>query len=221
MTSNLGAAEMEALRSPRFGFSASPAALADQPIPEGQEDAAKTSRIGVEAARRKFTPEFMNRIDRMVVFKSLGHDELRRILGIELGRLQQRILSSSSGMPFVIALTEAAKDHVLCEGTDARYGARHLKRALDRTLVYPLSNLIASNQVRQGDWLTVDFDPKTSQMTFTKEAEDLPAYTMLKMAEVPASPSVALTAAMNADAPDAAVPSCGAPARRKERNLAA
>src|SRR5947207_11609671 len=97
---------------------------------EGTSD--KIARAGVDAARRKFTPEFMNRIDKVVVFKPLGEAELRKILGLELNILQQRIFNSSTTTPFVFTLSEPAKDHLLAEGTDMKYGARHLKRAIDR-----------------------------------------------------------------------------------------
>jgi ATP-dependent Clp protease ATP-binding subunit ClpA len=139
--------------------------------------------VAIEAARRKFTPEFMNRIDKVVVFRPLGQAELRRILDIELSILQQRIFDASTTSRFVFSLTEAAKGYLLREGTDMKYGARHLKRAIDRALVHPMSNLIATEQVRGGDLIKVGFDPNTNQMTFAKEAEDIPAYAMAEMIE--------------------------------------
>ena len=129
MTSNLGAAEMGNLLRPNLGFAASELqkARAEGKVDEQLTD--KISRAGVEAARRKFTPEFMNRIDKTVVFRPLGENELRKILSLELNMLQQRIFNSATGAPFVFSLTEAAKDFLLVEGTDMKYGARHLKRA--------------------------------------------------------------------------------------------
>src|SRR5690242_1938795 len=78
-------------------------------------------------------------------------------------------------------LTEEAKDYLLREGTDMRYGARHLKRAIDRSLAQPMSNLIATGQVCRGDLVKVAFNAGTSQMTFIKEAENMPALAMLQM----------------------------------------
>src|SRR2546430_2172017 len=150
----------------------------------------KIARAGVEGARHKFTQEFMNRIDRVVVFKPLGEGELRKILGLELNILQQRIFNSSTTTPFVFTLSEPAKDHLLAEGTDMKYGARHLKRAIDRALVQPMSNLIATQQVRGGDLIKVDFDAEAHSLTFAKEAEDMPAYAMVQMMEASASPPV-------------------------------
>jgi ATP-dependent Clp protease ATP-binding subunit ClpA len=125
----------------------------------------------------------MNRIDKTVVFRPLGTPELRRILDLELNMVQQRIFNSTSGAPFVFSLTEGAKDHLLEEGTDVKYGARHLKRAIERSLVHPLSNLIATEQVRGGDLIRVDFDSGENQLTFYKEAEDMPAYAMAQMVD--------------------------------------
>jgi ATP-dependent Clp protease ATP-binding subunit ClpA len=205
MTSNLGAAEMGSILRPNLGFATSEIEKrhASGEIDEGTAD--KISRAGVEAARRKFTPEFMNRIDKVVVFRPLGQPELRKILGLELNILQQRIFNSSTTTPFVFSLTDAAKDFLLREGTDMKYGARHLKRAIDRTLVHPMSNLIATQQVRGGDLIKVDFDGEINQMTFAKEAEDMPAYAMVQMMEASANmPLSPLAANAVAELPRAA-----------------
>jgi ATP-dependent Clp protease ATP-binding subunit ClpA len=150
----------------------------------------KITRVGVEAARRKFTPEFVNRIDKTVVFKPLGETELRKILTLELNIVQQRIFSSATGAPFVFSLTEPARDFLLVEGTDLKYGARHLKRAIDRLLVHALSNLIATDQVRGGDLIRVDFDPDNRRLMFYKEAEDMPTYAMVQMVDTSLAPPV-------------------------------
>jgi len=163
MTSNLGASEMSALQRPGLGFSTGEAAPA-----AGMNG--KLSRAGLEAARRRFTPEFINRIDRTVVFQPLGRAELRRILAIELKAVQRRISGSVNGAHFAFCLSDAARDYMLREGTDARYGARHLKRAIDRRLVHPLSNLMATGQVQEGERLFVDFDSAPGRLVFLKEA---------------------------------------------------
>jgi ATP-dependent Clp protease ATP-binding subunit ClpB len=202
MTSNLGASEMGSILRPNLGFAAS--AIEAQHKSGKLDDATteKVSRAGLDAARRKFTPEFMNRIDKVVVFKPLGQAELRKILGLELGILQTRIFSSSMTTPFVFSVTEEAKDFLLREGTDMKYGARHLKRAIDRALVHPMSNLIATQQVRGGDLIKVDFDADDNQLTFAKEAEDMPAYAMAQMMESSASvPAGVLAAGTAAELP--------------------
>jgi len=197
MTSNLGAAEMSSLLRPNLGFATSEVERkrACGEVDEGLNE--KISRAGVEAARRKFTPEFMNRIDKVVVFRPLGTEELHRILNIELNMLQQRIFNSATTTPFVFNLTAEAKEFLLREGTDMKYGARHLKRAIERSLVHPLSNLIASDQIRGGDLIKVDYDRDCPSLCFTKEAEEMPAYAMVQMIDTTfaAQPQVAATAA--------------------------
>jgi ATP-dependent Clp protease ATP-binding subunit ClpB len=205
MTSNLGAYEMGSILRPNLGFAAfeTERAHAAGIVDEKLND--KISRAGVEAARKKFTPEFMNRIDKTVVFKPLGEPELRKILGLELNIVQQRIFSSANGAPFVFSLTDAAKEYLLREGTDMKYGARHLKRAIDRNLVHPLSNLIATEQVRGGDLIRVDYDSALSRLTFFKEAEDMPAYAMVQMVDTSVAPPLgSFSAGATAEQPRAA-----------------
>jgi ATP-dependent Clp protease ATP-binding subunit ClpA len=194
MTSNLGASEMGSILRPNLGFAAGEAERAAAGICDEKLND-KIGRAGVEAARRKFTPEFMNRIDKTVVFRPLGEPELRKILTIELNVVQQRVFSSANGAPFVFSLTDRAKDYLLREGTDLKYGARHLKRAIDRNLVHPLSNLIATEQVRGGDLIRVDYDPAAPCLTFFKEAEDMPAYAMVQMVDTSIAPPVGSYAA--------------------------
>lgn len=111
----------------------------------------------------------MNRIDKVVVFRSLKEHHLRRILDIELRSVQDRI-TESAGTKFAFECTDEAKEFLLGEGIDLKYGARHLKRAIERFLVYPLSNLVATEQVETGDLVIVDFDGATDALTFTKQA---------------------------------------------------
>ncbi|HTS29550.1 MAG TPA: AAA family ATPase [Bryobacteraceae bacterium] len=172
MTSNLGAAEMSAIMRPSLGFT-SPK---DEQAPLDGKTADRVSRAGVDAARRKFTPEFMNRIDRTVVFNSLGAAELRQIVDLELKAVQERIVRATGPNSFQIMVNDSVRDFLLKEGTDPRYGARHLKRAVDRSLVQPLSNLIATGQVQGGDQVSVEFDSDRSRLVFLKEfSEPAPA----------------------------------------------
>ena len=166
LTSNLGASEMSSLIAPRVGFRApslenSPAKLS-----------ARISQSSIAAARRKFTPEFINRLDKIVVFKSLGREELCRILEIELEMVHQRIEAASAGKPFLMNITDSARELLLMEGTDSRYGARPLKRAIERLLVQPLSNLMASGQIHWGDRIRVSQRPGTHLLTFVREGEE-------------------------------------------------
>jgi ATP-dependent Clp protease ATP-binding subunit ClpA len=166
MTSNLGAVDMAKMLRPGLGFSPREGAM-DERL------SAKIAHAGVEAARRRFTPEFMNRIDKTVVFRPLGDEQLRSILDIELNTLQRRIWESTQNAAFAFSVTDTAKDYLLREGTDVRYGARHLKRVIDRTLVRPMSNLIATRQLLGGDLLRVDFDPERKGLAFYRDAEGM------------------------------------------------
>jgi ATP-dependent Clp protease ATP-binding subunit ClpB len=168
MTSNLGSSEMSFILKPRVGFASAENERIILQTVDGKLTS-KIARAGVEAARRKFTPEFMNRIDRTVVFNPLGSAELRRILSIELNAVQQRILNAGYADPWAFSVTEAGKEYLLREGTDLKYGARHLKRSIERHVVDPLSNLIASGQVKGGDFVLVDFDEELDSLTFSKD----------------------------------------------------
>jgi ATP-dependent Clp protease ATP-binding subunit ClpA len=183
MTSNLGAAEMSALLTPTLGFGAAARALDMSFGLLDDKTREKASRTGVEAARRKFTPEFMNRLDKIVTFNPLGAQQLTQILEIELEHVQQRIFDVSPQRAFAFTATDAAKKFLLQEGTDLKYGARHLKRAIERLVVQPLSNLIATSQVERGDWIRVDHDGSGPGMIFLKQAEGLPLHTMTALLE--------------------------------------
>ena len=183
MTSNLGATEMSALMTPRLGFGACDHIGKPQNGTIDEKLNAKLSRSGADAARRKFTPEFINRLDKIVTFKPLGTGELKRILDIELNMVQQRIFNTSPDRSFVFKASETAKDFLLREGTDLKYGARHLKRAIERLLVQPMSNLIATDQVRGGDCVNVDYDAASNSLAFLRDAEGLAVHAMADLVD--------------------------------------
>ncbi len=165
MTSNLGAREMSEMISGGIGF----APTKTDKAREDNEIDTKIYRTALEASKRKFSPEFMNRIDKVVVFRSLKEHHLSKILDIELNAVQDRI-TESAGTKFVFECTDAAKAFLLGEGIDLKYGARHLKRSIERFLVYPLSNLVATQQVETGDFVHIDFDDEKRTLTFRKQA---------------------------------------------------
>jgi ATP-dependent Clp protease ATP-binding subunit ClpB len=129
-------------------------------------------RTAVEAARRKFSPEFMNRLDKVVCFHPLKKEQLQEVLDIELGQVQQRVLETAKGQ-FLFRVTGPGKEFLLQEGTDQRYGARHLKRAIERHVVYPLANLLATEQIHLGDLVCIDWDREQDRLTFIREGENL------------------------------------------------
>ena len=197
MTSNLGASEMSALMSPRLGFGVGEARRRAASGTVDKNMTTKLARSGVAAARRKFTPEFMNRLQ-IVTFQPLGAEQLEKILDIELNLVQQRVFNTENDRAFVFTLSDASKSFLLTEGTDLKYGARHLKRAIERLLVQPMSNLIATDQVRGGDWIRVDYNDDTHLLSFTRAAEGLPMQDMAQLVDtsvtIPCSKAAASTA---------------------------
>src|ERR1700676_1427377 len=163
LTSNLGGGEITELMTGGMGFV--------QPSDKTEDKLdGKVERTAQGAAKRKFSPEFMNRLDKVVVFHPLREEQLKQILDIELGMVQQRVLDTGRGQ-FLFRATPAARQFLLQEGTDIKYGARHLKRAIEKYVVYPPANLLATEQVRFGDMLVVDWDGKTMHLSFHKEGE--------------------------------------------------
>jgi ATP-dependent Clp protease ATP-binding subunit ClpB len=163
MTSNLGGVDITDLMSGGYGF------VKSEDKPKENLDQ-RVERTAVEAARRKFSPEFMNRLDKVVVFHPLMREELEAVLDIELGLVQKRVLDTATGK-FLFRVTDSGRDFLLQEGTDQRYGARHLKRAIERYVVYPLANLLATQQVRLGDLVRIDWDGVHKELTFVRERE--------------------------------------------------
>jgi ATP-dependent Clp protease ATP-binding subunit ClpA len=166
MTSNLGAREMSQMINGSIGF----APTSGEQLPPGELDQ-KIYQTAVEAARRKFSPEFMNRVDNVVVFRSLGHEELRSIVDLELAEVQRRV-DEGAAERFTVTATAEAKEFLLAEGTDYRYGARHLKRAIERFVVHPLANLAASRQLRLGDIAVFDVDESGKKLACFRDDDE-------------------------------------------------
>jgi ATP-dependent Clp protease ATP-binding subunit ClpB len=173
MTSNIGAREMSALMKPRLGFAGSVSKNADS-TDTTESLSNDMARSGIEAACRKFTPEFINRIDKMVVFRPLGSDDMQRILEIELNAVRHRIFNIDARCRFVFTMTPSGKQFLLNEGTNIEYGARHLKRAIERFVVQPLSRLIASGQILSGDLIQIDYRSNSESLIFNRQDEGLP-----------------------------------------------
>jgi ATP-dependent Clp protease ATP-binding subunit ClpB len=163
MTSNLGGGDITELMTGGMGF----VQPLDKPAQRLDE---KVERTAIEAARRKFSPEFINRLDKMVVFHPLKGHELSEVLDIELRHVQKRILDSTT-RPFQFRLTSEGRRFLLQEGTDQKYGARHLKRSIERYLVSPLARLLATAQVLPGDHIVIDRHRDESGLSFRRDSE--------------------------------------------------
>jgi len=167
LTSNLGGRQIADLLHGGMGF-IQPKDKATTGLHE------KVQRTAVEAARRRFSPEFMNRLDKVVVFHPLKREELDEVLDIELRQVQKRVLDSTT-RPFLFRVTSEGREFLLEMGTDQRYGARHLKRAIERYVVYPIARLLATAQVHQGDALVIDHHFGEQGLVFLRDPENLSA----------------------------------------------
>ncbi|HXG13331.1 MAG TPA: ATP-dependent chaperone ClpB [Gemmataceae bacterium] len=116
----------------------------------------------LDELRHHFRPEFLNRVDEIIVFHSLSEEHLKQIVEIQLGRLRQRLEERH----ITLELTEAAKEHLVRVGYDPAYGARPLKRALQREVETPLARLVLKGEVRDGQQVRVDYDGRKGQLTF-------------------------------------------------------
>ncbi len=139
LTSNLGARDMLKMLKPGFGFAG--------PTPERIESEAKLREIGLNAVRRHFSPEFVNRIDSIVAYQPLDTSALEEILDQQLRRLQRHVFERMSVRSFAIEVDEAARALLLREGVSQEYGARELKRTIHRRILQPLAGLVAGNRV--------------------------------------------------------------------------
>jgi ATP-dependent Clp protease ATP-binding subunit ClpB len=168
MTSNLGAAQMTDLMTGGMGF-----VRPSEPITNHLDE--KLQRTAIDAARHKFSPEFINRLDKLVVFRPLRREQLEEVLQIELRKVQSRV-SRATNRPFLFRISEEARQFLLDEGTDQRYGARHLNRAIERFLIHPLARLLATDQLRSGDRLLIDLHPARNCLAFARDAQHHVSY---------------------------------------------
>tara|TARA_B110000046_G_C12908695_1_gene361873 strand:- start:486 stop:1019 length:534 start_codon:yes stop_codon:yes gene_type:complete len=144
MTSNIGARQLA-----DFGTGVGFGTQARQ---ESKEDNVKS--IIQKALRKAFSPEFLNRIDDMIMFKSLGRKEIHSIIDIELASLYARILS----LGYNISLTEKAKEFIVDQGYDEKFGARPLKRAIQKYVEDPLAEEIIKASFSEGEVITLDLN---------------------------------------------------------------
>ena len=153
MTSNIGARQLKDFgQGVGFGTAA-------------KSDAADDHAKGVieTALKRAFAPEFLNRIDDVVMFNSLSREDIHKIIDIELGNLFGRV----NHLGYQIKITDAAKDYIVEKGYDVQYGARPLKRAIQKYLEDPMAEEIIKSNLAEGDEIEVDYDKTKEQITVT------------------------------------------------------
>lgn len=155
MTSNLGVSELSRIMGEHIGF-----------LPAmDQLSVKKTEDVVLEAMKRKFTPEFLNRIDNTIVFNTLTEDNCKEIMGKELGKALERIFLASHTM---FRVTPGAKEAIFAEGFSKEYGARNLKRAIEKRITLPMAKILSSNQVKEGDHvnISVNYEGDSKVPTF-------------------------------------------------------
>ena len=152
MTSNLGAKQMMRALVPDFGFEAM-LETRERPDLNG-----KLQKIGMSAVRRKFSPEFVNRIDAVVTYQPLSTQALTAIVEHQLSELQQHINRRLGPRAFRIGTTRSARAFLLRAGTSTEYGARELKRTVLRHITQPLAALVSSGRIEAGTRVTIDVD---------------------------------------------------------------
>ena len=116
----------------------------------------------LEEMRKHFRPEFLNRVDEMIVFHSLDETHLKDIVMIQMGRLRRRLEERNINLD----LTDAAKTHLVRVGYDPSYGARPIKRAIQREIENPLGRALLEGSIRDGTTVVADYDVKAGKMTF-------------------------------------------------------
>ncbi|WP_452598780.1 ATP-dependent Clp protease ATP-binding subunit, partial [Pontimicrobium sp. MEBiC01747] len=151
MTSNIGARKLKDFGT-GIGFGTA--------AQKSQEDANARAVIQ-NALKKSFAPEFLNRIDDVVVFNALEKEDIHKIIDIELDKLLTRI----KGLGYTLKLTKAAKDYIADKGFDKQYGARPLKRAIQKYIEDALAEEIITSHVQEGDKIIMDLDKKANEIT--------------------------------------------------------
>ena len=117
----------------------------------------ETKRIGLEAAKRKFSVEFINRLDDVVAFNSLSHEQIGNILKLELGKLQREVFTRGA-QKALFTVTPAGQRQLMKTGYDPKYNARNIKRTIDREIRVPMARLIGSDQILGNEGVLIDFE---------------------------------------------------------------
>ena len=163
MTSNLGARDM--LKHMREGFGFSGLVPSD-----GRLSAAKLESIALRSARRRFAPEFINRIDCTITYQPLTRAHLERILALQLSALKTHVQSRLMTRAFDFDLTPPARDFILEKGTSLESGARELKRVIHRHLIQPMASWLVRDAIPPGGWMRFDHQPGDTELRISSAA---------------------------------------------------
>jgi ATP-dependent Clp protease ATP-binding subunit ClpA len=168
LTSNLGAREMSREIHPEFGF--------ESTLPR-TDTGRKLENIGLSAVRKCFSPEFVNRIDAVVVYHPLGADALAAILDQQIVDLQEHIDRRMGERAFRLEVAPKARRFLIAQGASQQYGARELKRTLQRLLIHPLAALAAAGEISPGSHVRAELSPRKNRLVMRAIGEEalLPA----------------------------------------------
>jgi CheY-like chemotaxis protein len=171
LTSNLGSREMLREINPEFGFQS--AGHMERPDLVG-----KLQSIGLAAVRKRFSPEFVNRIDCIITYQPLSQEALAAILEHQIADLQSHVNTRLGNRSFTLEITPETRQFLLEKGTSVEYGARELNRTIHRFLTQPLATMVATNQVSAGAKVRVDVaDPPEKLTIRSLESEAVPPAT--------------------------------------------
>ncbi|MCC7497417.1 MAG: AAA family ATPase [Bryobacterales bacterium] len=168
LTSNLGAREMMRELNPNFGFQSGSERQSSQV-------SSKLESIALAAVRKRFSPEFINRIDAVVTYQPLNAESLSAILDQHIAELQQHVNTRLGARCFTIEVTPQSREFLLRKGTSAEYGARELKRTVHRHLTQPLATLVASGQIEPGCKVLVEVAPDGTRLNIRNTGVATPA----------------------------------------------
>jgi ATP-dependent Clp protease ATP-binding subunit ClpA len=153
LTSNLGAKEMMREISPDFGFASATVSGTREELSQ------KLQGIALVAVRKKFSPEFINRIDHVITYRPLDAESFSAITDHEISSLQSHVNTRLGNRCFAIEVPFETRQWLIEHGTSAEYGARELKRTIHKNLTQPLATLVAKNQIEPGSRVRVEIDP--------------------------------------------------------------
>ncbi len=162
-TSNIGAPEMMKEMQTSMGFSA-----------PGTSDAGNLNKriesVGIAAVRKRFSPEFVNRLDAVITYSTLGTESLRQILEHLIAELQEHVNTRLSERCFTIQVSDEVREFLLLKGTSAEYGARELRRTVHKHLTQPLAAVVAQGQLSPGAQVRVSLAPGGERLAFDYDA---------------------------------------------------
>src|SRR5206468_410749 len=158
LTSNLGAKEMMREINPDFGFQSATSGAAREDV------SGKLQSIALMAVRKKFSPEFVNRIDHVITYQPLDAESFAAITDHEIANLQNHVNTRLGNRCFTIEVPFETRQWLIERGTSPEYGARELKRTIHKFLTQPLATLVAKNQIEPGSSVLVEIDPANENL---------------------------------------------------------